>query len=93
MTVTFVLPGQLRVLARGRPDLVVEAPLGTVEEAFGALRADSPAIWERIFTEQRELRPHVNVFVNGSDIRWTGGLETPVEPGSEIVILPAVSGG
>ena len=92
--VVLVLPGQLRDVAGGRSRM--EVPLhgaGTVEAAFTALRRERPGLWDRIFTEQRELRPHVNVFVDGADIRWTGGLETAVSAGSEVVILPAVSGG
>jgi molybdopterin synthase sulfur carrier subunit len=93
MTVTLVVPGQLRELASGRRLLSV-SPLGdTVGDTFEALRAELPALYDRIFTEQRELRPHVNVFVDRSDIRWVGGLDTRVCEGSEVVILPAVSGG
>ena len=93
MTVTLVLPGQLRDLAAGRSSLSVSTVGGTVGDTFDALRAELPAVYDRIFTEQRELRPHVNVFVDGSDIRWGGRLDTPVSEGSEVVVLPAVSGG
>lgn len=91
--ITVVLPGQLRDLAAGRGALSISASCSSVGEAFVALREEHPAIYERVFTERREVRPHVNVFVDGADIRWAGGLETPVSDGSEVVILPAVSGG
>lgn len=91
--VTFVLPGQLRDLNGGRSRISVGEPCETAWEAFTALRGEHPAVYERIFTERREVRPHVNVFVDGADIRWSGGLDTPVEEGSELLILPAVSGG
>ena len=91
--VTVVLPGQLRELAGGAARISVHEKADTVAELFQALRTDHPAIYDRIFTERREIRPHVNVFVDGADVRWTGGLETPVEEGSEVVVLPAVSGG
>jgi molybdopterin converting factor small subunit len=35
----------------------------------------------------------VNVFVNGTDCRGTGGLEAPVTPDAEIQVLPSVAGG
>ena len=44
-------------------------------------------------TERGEVRPHVNIFVDGGNIRHAGGLAAPVRDGAEIVILPAVSGG
>ncbi|HET9948224.1 MAG TPA: MoaD/ThiS family protein [Longimicrobiales bacterium] len=91
--VTVVVPGPLRDLNGGRSTLGLDVNARTVGEAFDALRAHNPALWDRIFTEQRELRPHVNVFVGSADIRWSGGLETPVREEAEVVILPSVSGG
>jgi sulfur-carrier protein len=93
MSVTVVLPAQLRDLAHGRSAVSLEGGMHTVGDALDALRAAHPAVWDRLLTEQRELRPHVNVFVGRDDIRWSGGLETPVGDGSEVVILPSVSGG
>lgn len=98
--VTVALPGQLRELAGGAAEVVVDdggdAPDGgtsTVGDVFRRLRSKHPAVYDRIFTEQGRIRPHVNVFVDGADIRWAGGLEAPVRRGSEVVVLPAVSGG
>ncbi len=93
MSVTLVVPGPLRDLTGGRSTIGLELEGGTVGQAFDALRTEMPALYDRIFTEQRQLRPHVNVFVGRDDIRWSGGLETPLEPGSEVMILPSVSGG
>lgn len=93
MSVTLVLPGQLRPLAAGRATVSLDPGGATVADAFEALRAELPGVYDRILTEQRELRPHVNVFVGRADIRWSGGLQTPAPDGSELVILPAVSGG
>lgn len=93
MSVTLVVPGPLRDVTGGRSTVGLEVEGGTVGQAFDALRAELPALWDRIFTEQRELRPHVNVFVGAADIRWSGGLETPLDDADELVILPSVSGG
>ncbi len=92
MSVTLVVPGPLRDLTEGRSRVGLDAAR-TVGQAFDELRGRNPALWDRIFTEQRELRPHVNVFVDRTDIRWSGGLETPLPSGSELVVLPSVSGG
>jgi MoaD family protein len=92
VSVTVVLPAQLRDLA---DEGVVELsePTATVRDALEALRTQRPAVYERIVTERREVRPHVNVFVDRDDIRWSGGLDTPLRDGSEVVVLPSVSGG
>jgi molybdopterin synthase sulfur carrier subunit len=46
-----------------------------------------------VTTERGEIRQHINVFVDGVNIRFAGGLSAPVADGAEIIILPAVSGG
>lgn len=93
MSVTVVLPSQLRELNQGRGAIDLGNGADTVGAVFEELRARAPAVWDRIFTERRELRPHVNVFVGMDDIRWSGGLATPVADGDEVVVLPSVSGG
>ena len=93
MSVTMVIPGPLRDLTGGRSTVGVDVEEGTVGQAFDALRRELPALYDRIFTERRELRPHVNVFVGDADIRWSGGLDTPLDGAREVVILPSVSGG
>jgi molybdopterin synthase sulfur carrier subunit len=93
VSITLVVPGPLRDLTGGRGTIGLDVEEGTVGEAFDRLRGELPALYDRIFTEQRELRPHVNVFVGTADIRWSGGLDTPLAGASEVVILPSVSGG
>jgi sulfur-carrier protein len=44
-------------------------------------------------TELGEVRPHINIFIDGDSFRDTGGLSAPIRNGAEILILPAVSGG
>ncbi len=88
-----MLPSQLRELNDGRRVIDLAGAVGTVAGAFEALRVRVPAVYDRVFTERSELRPHVNVFVGREDIRWSGGLDTPVRDGVDIVILPSVSGG
>jgi molybdopterin converting factor small subunit len=93
MSITLRLPGPLRELAQGRSAVDVDDFATTVAEAFAALRRQFPAVYDRIITEQGELRPHVNVFVGTDNIRFGDGLETALQAGSEITVLPAVSGG
>jgi molybdopterin converting factor small subunit len=48
---------------------------------------------DRVVDEQNEVRQHINIFVGEDAIRHASGLETPVSPNDEIMIVPAVSGG
>lgn len=93
MSVTFLIPGSLRSLAGGRSEVELDAPAATVLEALQALWVVCPAIRDRVVTEQGQIREHINIFVGKEHIRYTGGLATPVFPGAEISILPAISGG
>jgi molybdopterin converting factor small subunit len=43
--------------------------------------------------ETGEQRRFVNLYVNDEDVRYLDGLDTPVEEGDIISILPAVAGG
>ncbi|HUP46143.1 MAG TPA: ubiquitin-like small modifier protein 1 [Thermoanaerobaculia bacterium] len=89
----FVIPGPLRELAGNRSEVRTNASAANVSEALEMLWRDCPGVRDRVITERGELRPHVNIFVDGESIRHSGGLTTPTHPTSEIVILPALSGG
>jgi molybdopterin synthase sulfur carrier subunit len=39
------------------------------------------------------IHPHLRLMVNGRDIAFLGGMDTVLEDGDEILILPPVSGG
>ncbi len=59
-------------------------------------RATTPACKDRLVepgTGPGDLRRFVNVYVNDEDVRFTGGLETKVEDGDQVVVCPAVAGG
>ena len=93
MSLTFVIPGPLRELAVNRSEVRIDGTARSVSEALSLLWADCPAIRDRMVTELGELRPHINIFVDGESIRYSGGFHTPVRDGAEIFILPALSGG
>lgn len=93
MALLFMIPGPLRELADHRAEVRVEGAAGTIAEALSLLWVSCPAIRDRMVTELGEVRPHINIFVDGQNIRDAGGLGAPVQDGAEIFILPAVSGG
>jgi molybdopterin synthase sulfur carrier subunit len=93
MAITFYLSGPLRVFAGERDHVEVRASPATVSDALQALWATYPGLRDRVTTEQGEIRQHVSIFVGREDIRYTGGLATPITDGAEISIFPALSGG
>ena len=93
MAVTFHLPAALREFAGGRGQVEIDDSPATLAEALAALWRLHPGIRDRMATEQGQIRKHINVFIGEEDIRYTGGLMTPLSAASVIIILPAVSGG
>jgi molybdopterin synthase sulfur carrier subunit len=90
MSITVKIPAQLKAATGGEAELEVEG--NTVGEALDAVFDQHSDLRERI-TEEGDLRRFVNVYVSGEDIRFQDGLDTAVEDGAEITILPAVAGG
>jgi MoaD family protein len=90
MPVTVKIPAQLRPATGGEAEIEVDA--ATVGDALDAVFAKHDGLRERI-TEDGDLRRFVNVYVAGEDIRFQDGLETSVDDGTEVTILPAVAGG
>ena len=93
--VRIILPGVLQELADGVGELVVPVggeatPLRTVLDAAVVTR---PRLGTRLRDETGALRRHVNVFVDGQDVRTRGGLDVMVGPDAVIHILPSVAGG
>jgi molybdopterin synthase sulfur carrier subunit len=91
--VTFHIPGALREFTESRGTVTIDFPGGTLAAALSALWALHPGVRDRVVNEQEELRQHVNIFVGNENVRYTGGLATPVPENAEIHIVPAVSGG
>ena len=44
-------------------------------------------------TDDGDLNRFVNVYINGQDVRYLAGLDTPVAPADEVRLLPAMAGG
>ena len=91
MAVTVKIPTQLRTAAGGESELEVEGR--TVGEVLDALFDRHGELRERLSDGEGALRRFINVYVDGEDIRFSDGLQTPVADGHEVQILPAVAGG
>jgi len=93
--VRIVLPGVLREYAGGLGELVVPAGGGTTSllAVLDAALVGRPQLGARIRDETGALRRHVNIFVDGQDVRRLGGLDAPVGPAAVIHVLPSVAGG
>ena len=93
MAVVFFIPGPLRAFANGRGEAHIDGSFATLRDALAALFAVHPGLRDRILTEQGEVREHINLFVGKDCVRFAEGLATRVEDGSEISVIPAITGG
>ncbi len=91
MAVMVKIPSQLRSVTGGDSETSVDGA-ATVGEVLDGLYDRYDGLRERIAVDG-DLRRFVNVYVGGEDIRFLDGLDTPVEDGDEVTILPAVAGG
>lgn len=91
--ITVELPKALCSYGDENSSIVLDQSYETVGDALLALREKSPAALDRIMDEQGTVRRHVNIFVDGENIRFLDGLASPARDGATIVVLAAVSGG
>lgn len=90
-TVTVWIPSPLRDLTDGAASL--EVPGTTVAELLEAAGERHPALLPRLLGPDGQPHPYVNLFLDERDIRALDGLQTPVETGQQLLVLPAVAGG
>ena len=88
---TVFIPTVLRPNVGGAKtlDLGGETIRGVVDE----LVTRHPALRQQLLTDQGDLNRFVNVYINGQDVRYLAGLDTPVAPADEVRLLPAMAGG
>ncbi|WP_104522433.1 ubiquitin-like small modifier protein 1 [Blastococcus atacamensis] len=93
MTVQVLLPGVLADLAGGAKHLDVEPAGDTLADVLDELAARHPMLGRRLRDETGTVRRFVNVYVDGDDIRYAGGLTTTVRDGAQVQVLPSIAGG
>jgi molybdopterin converting factor small subunit len=80
------LPALLAREAGGQGRYELEA--ATLGEALRAL-----PVRDLCLDEHGELRRLVNVFVDGEDVRFGAGLDTPLTGTSKVLVVTAIAGG
>jgi molybdopterin converting factor small subunit len=90
MAIEVRIPTILRTYTDGAK--AVDASGATLEELIGDLESRHPGLRARLVDEGK-LRRFVNVYLNDEDVRFLGGLGTPVADGDTVTVLPAVAGG
>ncbi|CAN5627600.1 MoaD/ThiS family protein [soil metagenome] len=88
---TVHIPAVLRANVGGVKTLQVDGD--SIRAVVEALTSQHPTLKGQLLTDDGDLNRFVNVYVNGQDVRYLAGLETPVAPADEVRLLPAMAGG
>ena len=94
MAIEVRIPTILRTYTGG--EKAVEGSGATLSALIDDLEAHHPGLKDRLVEDKdgsSDLRRFVNLYVNDEDVRFTGGLETTLKDGDQVVVLPAVAGG
>ena len=90
-TVTIRIPTPLRSATDGQSTVEVEG--ATVDEALRTLVDRYPDLADNLYNEDDELRQFVNVYVGDEDIRFGDGVDTTLDAGDEVSLVPSIAGG
>ena len=90
-SITFTIPSVLNAGA-GERKLSLEAD--SLSEAFAkAVETMGEAFGRRVLEADGSPRQLINVYINGKNAKFVGGMAAPISDGDEVYILPAVAGG
>jgi molybdopterin synthase sulfur carrier subunit len=92
MRLAVLVPGLLRSYTGGveRVSVELDAAAPTLDDGLVALDRAYPGLRFRIVDEQRRIRPHIKLFVDGAQARE---LRAPLPPAATLMIVGALSGG
>jgi MoaD family protein len=90
-TIKLRMPAPLRPYTEGQAEVLVNGE--TVSEVLNDLTVQYPSLRPHLFDEGGELRSFVNLFLNDENIRHLQGLDTSVQEGDRMMLVPSIAGG
>ena len=89
--IKFTIPS---VLNKGGGEKKVDLMASTLLEAFAKISEQlGDEFKRRVLNPDGSPRSLINIYINGKNMRFSGGMETSLKDGDEIYVLPAVAGG
>ncbi len=88
---TVFIPAVLRANVGGVKSLELDGDSNRA--VVDELVSKHPSLGSQLLTDDGDLNRFVNVYINGQDVRYLAGLDTPVAPADEVRLLPAMAGG
>ncbi|HBE18880.1 MAG TPA: molybdopterin synthase sulfur carrier subunit [Cyanobacteria bacterium UBA11149] len=91
MAVKVLIPTTLQKFTNEQA--TIECTAGNVSELIESLDKTYPGIKGRLCDDEGKPRRFLNFYVNSEDIRFLEGINTALQDGDEVSIVPAVAGG
>lgn len=89
--IKFVIPS---VLNKGGGEKKVDVTASTLSEAFTKIsQTMGDEFQRRVLNSDGTPRSLINIYINGKNMRFSGGMQTTLKDGDEVYMLPAVAGG
>jgi adenylyltransferase/sulfurtransferase len=85
------MPTPLRSYVNGQSEVLVQGK--NVGEAIESLMTQFPLLRSHLTNSAGQLRPFVNLFLGGTNVRDLQGLETLLGPDDKLLLIPSVAGG
>ena len=85
------IPSPLRPYASGESTITL--PGETVAEVLDGVVEKYPELKKHLFSENDQLRPFVNLFIEDENVNQLQGLDTQLQAGDTVLIIPAIAGG
>ena len=91
MPISVYIPSPFRRITANRENVTVEG--STVGEVLDALERAYPGLANLVYDEEHRVPTHINVYLNNTEIHELDGIETAVQDGDQIAVIPALAGG
>ena len=89
--ITFTIPS---VLNAGSGEKKTDVEANTLRDAFEKIaNTMGDDFKRRVLNDDGTPRSLINIYINGKNAKFSSGLETQLNDGDEVYILPAVAGG
>jgi len=85
------IPTPLRSYTAGQAEVTVQG--GDVNQALECLMQLHPTLRPHLYNKSGQLRPFVNLFLNEDNVKDLQGLETPLQEGDRLMLIPSIAGG
>ncbi len=91
VNIKFTIPS---VLNKGGGEKKIDISATTLSDAFTKISEQlGDEFKRRVLNPDGSPRSLINIYINGKNMRFSGGMEATLNDGDEIYILPAVAGG